>query len=267
MPQPAETLRDTQSASRDAEYEQPLTERLRTFLRLEFLYQQTLFHAEGDADWSSRAAIASLLEITAILLRGDVRSEVLKELERQIDALKRFQSQPGVDTGRLGSILGTLTELRGELRATGPHYLQPLKDCEFLSAIKHRSAIPGGTCEFDLPDYSHWLRQPYERRQGDLESWIRTLRPLCDAVMEMMWITREGAPIEDVCAEGGMFQHSVGKEVPCRLLRVILPHGATVFPEISGSRHRFTIRFMRWNNDEKHAEPVRDDIEFQLSVC
>ena len=43
--------------------------------------------------------------------------------------------------------------------ACGSNYLAGLKDSEFLSAIKHRSAIPGGTCEFDLPDFFFWLNQ------------------------------------------------------------------------------------------------------------
>jgi cell division protein ZapD len=44
-------------------YEQPLNERMRTFLRLEFLYTQATYHSEFPNPWSSRAAVASLLEI------------------------------------------------------------------------------------------------------------------------------------------------------------------------------------------------------------
>ena len=58
-------------------YEQPLNERMRTFLRLDFLYQQALYHEEREDQWSTRAAMSSLLEILAITARGDVRSEVL----------------------------------------------------------------------------------------------------------------------------------------------------------------------------------------------
>ena len=52
---------------------------MRTFLRLDFLYQQALFHEEREDAWSTRAAVGSLLEILAITARGDARSEVLKE--------------------------------------------------------------------------------------------------------------------------------------------------------------------------------------------
>ena len=82
-------------AARRVEFEQPLTERLRTFLRLEFLYEQARFHMESDADFSSRAVIATLLDIKAILLRGDVRADVLKELERHGQQLNQYRGQAG----------------------------------------------------------------------------------------------------------------------------------------------------------------------------
>src|SRR4029079_8394869 len=80
-------------------YEQPLNERMRTFLRLDFLYQQALFHEEREDPWSTRARVGSWLEVLAITPRGDARSEVLKKLERQMAVMNDYQARPGVDTG------------------------------------------------------------------------------------------------------------------------------------------------------------------------
>ena len=85
-------------------YEQPLNERMRTFLRLEFLYTQATYHSELENAWSARAAVSSLLEILAITARGDCRSDVLKELERHVGVLKEYQSKTGVDPSRLKSL-------------------------------------------------------------------------------------------------------------------------------------------------------------------
>ena len=248
-------------------YEQPLSERMRTFLRLEFLYQQMLYNSEDDADWATRATIATLLEIMAILSRGDVRSEVHKELDHQITVLERFQSQPGVDGGRLDTLIHNLAQSRQELGRVGTSFLQPLKDCEFLNAIKHRSAIPGGTCEFDLPEYNHWLRQPFARRQQDLETWLAPIRPVCDAVTEMLWLIRESAQPKDKVAINGMYQHSMQKDANCRLLRVSLAGDTALFPEISGSQHRFTVRFLEWSTINSRAVQTGHDVPFQLSIC
>lgn len=250
-----------------ANYEQPLSERMRTFLRLEFLYQQMLYNGEEEADWATRATISTLLEILAILSRGDVRSEVLKELEHQTAALERFQSQPGVDGSRLQSLVHNLVASREQIRDIGIGFLQPLKDNEFLNAIKHRSAIPGGTCEFDLPEYNHWLRQPIARRLQDLGQWIELVRPICDAVSESLWLIRESAQPVDRMAINGMYQHNMQKDGSYRLLRVSLPGDSPLFPEISGSQHRFTIRFLEWSTVDSRAVQTGHDVPFQLSVC
>ena len=250
-----------------AYYEQPVSERMRTFMRLEFLYRQMLYNSEIENNWAARATIAGLLEILAILSRGDVRSEVHKELDHQLDVLQRFQSQPGVDTGRLEALVRNLIESRAELDSIGTSYLQALKESDFLNAIKNRSAIPGGTCEFDLPEYNHWLRQPHDRRQQDLDNWINAIRPLCDAVLEALWLIREsGQPAEKV-AINGMFQHSMQKDAHCRLLRIGLPGDSTLYPEISGSQHRFTVRFLEWSTIDSRAVQTGHDVPFQLTIC
>ena len=255
------------AAARPPEYEQPLNERMRTFMRLEFLYQQFLYNYEADSTWSTRATISSLLEIMAILMRGDVRSEVRKELDLQVESLQRFKSQPEVDSGRLGTLLGNLVASRDEIDSVGTQFMQPLKDCEFLSSIKHRSSIPGGTCEFDLPEFSHWLRQPFERRQEDVGKWLQVIRPLCDAVTEMLWLIRESAEPTDRTAINGMYQHRMQKDTSCRLLRVTLPAASQLYPEISGSQHRFTIRFLEWSTIDSRAVQTGHDVSFKLSIC
>jgi len=249
------------------EFEQPLSERMRTFMRLEFLYQQMLYNSESESDWASRAAVASLLDIMSILTRGDMRGDIMKELDRQLDVLRRFQEQPDVDPGRLDSLIRNFTAIRQELQGVGMNYLQPIKDSEFLSAIKHRSSIPGGTCEFDLPAYSHWLRQPFDKRRTDLLRWLALIRPVCDAVVELLWLIRECAQPTRRLAIGGMYQHTMPKDNGCQLIRVSLAPGAPFFPEISGNQHRFTVRFLEWSSIDSRATQTSHDVSFRLSLC
>lgn len=248
-------------------YEQPLNERMRTFLRLDFLYQQALYHEEGADSWSMRAAVTSLLEILAITARGDIRSEVLKELERQITILHEYGAKPGVDGGRLKAVLTNLSKLRTELNSAGALFMQRLRDSEFLNAIKHRNAIPGGTCEFDLPDYRHWLDQDPELRAATFDGWMSTIRPLCDAVTELLWLTREQARPRQETAVGGVFQLTFERENPCQLLRITLPPRTPLFPEISGSHHRCSIRFMTSTDVNTRPVQATEDVRFLLTTC
>jgi len=236
-------------------YEQPLNERMRTFLRLEFLYTQATYHSELPNAWSSRAAVASLLEILAITARGDSRGDVLKELERQVNVLREYQTKPGVDPARLKSLMSNLLKVRNDLSMIGGNFMAPLRDSEFLSAIKHRSAIPGGTCDFDLPDYSYWLNRPADIRAAEFGGWLE------------LWLTRQNAKCKSEFAAGGIYQLQFDRENPCQLVRVALPAEIDLFPEISGSGHRCTIRFLHWAEATGRPAHVETDVPFLLTCC
>ncbi len=248
-------------------FEQPLNERLRTFLRIDFLYNQALFHNQGQNQWGSRAAVGSLLDIIAITSRSDTRAEALKELERQLAMLNEFQSRPGVDAARLRTVISNLLRLRATLLAAGAQYLQPLRDSDFLSAIKHRSAIPGGTCEFDLPDFYYWLSQPAPLRAETFGAWLGMLRPLCDAISELLWLVRQSGRPRTEAARGGVFHITFERENPVQLLRIGVPAALGLYPEISGSQHRSSVRFVTWGGPTERARQVETDVDFELTCC
>lgn len=263
----ADLFTEAAASSATGLYEQPLSERMRTFLRLEFLYQQFCFNLEQTSQWSSRAAVTNMLDIVAILGRGDVRGDVLKELERQFAVYDRYQNIAGIDEARLKRVLRNLKDLRQRLFAVGPQFMQTIRESEFLAAIKHRSAIPGGTCEFDLPDYAHWLNNDYQQRVSDIDRWMANLRPLCDSISELLWLLREGGQTSDQVATNGSFQHGMIGEGVAGLLRVSLQPGLNLYPEISGSHHRFTIRFMQRPDALERPTQAGKDVRFRLTIC
>lgn len=270
MSEPAPTEADSLSPLADPQplvFEQPLNERMRTFLRLDFLYSQALYHNEMASQWGSRAAMSSLIDILAITTRGDVRSDVLKELESQLATFNQFQSKPGVDAQRLKTLTSNLVRLRADLMTAGSTFLQPLRDSEFLSAIKHRIAIPGGTCEFDLPDYYFWLTRPDDARTRAFDQWLGLLRPLCDAVAELLWLTRQNGRTRQEVAPAGTFTITFERETPLQLLQITLPAGAGLYPEISGSHHRCNVRFLTWNGIATRPTQVQTDVPFILTCC
>ncbi|NNC64164.1 MAG: cell division protein ZapD [Gammaproteobacteria bacterium] len=247
-------------------FEQPLTERMRTFLRIEFLHAQTGYHAENLRGFGARAAVTSLLELMTILGRGDVRADVLKELEQHAAMLTNYVRQPGIDHARLESLLGDVTGLKTAIAGSGPQFMNSLKECEFLNTIKHRSSIPGGTGVFDLPDYAYWLRLPYDERVAEFAQWINVLEPICAAVAELLWLTREATePVEHVAPEG-LYQHHMDRQTQANLVRVIIPRGTGYYPEISAGRHRVTVRFVQWQGVNLRPAQIDEDVEFLLAL-
>lgn len=240
---------------------------MRTFLRLEFLFRQAAHHSAGNSTWETRAAVDGLLDILAILTRADVRKDVLQDLERYAGDLEKYRTRPGVDNARLASLLTSVQGLRDELNGCNKQLTRRLAECEFLSSVRHRSAIPGGTCEFDLPDYSFWLSRSYEQRRRDFNNWIEALSPLRDAVNKLLWLTRESAEPREQVAPGGMFQQTLARGAGTQLLRVAVAQTTDVYPEISGSQHRFTVRFHHWHDIDSRPTQTSDDVSFFLTCC
>ena len=82
-----------------------------------------------------------------------------------------------------------------------------------------------------------------------------------------MWLIRESAEPAEKFAINGMYQHSMQKDSSTRLLRVSLAGDSPLFPEISGSQHRFTVRFLEWSTIDSRAVQTGHDVPFLLSIC
>jgi cell division protein ZapD len=83
----------------------------------------------------------------------------------------------------------------------------------------------------------------------------------------VLWLIRESGQPTEIKAVKGMYQHNMQKNSNCRLLRLSLTEGSSLFPEISGSQHRFTVRFLEWSTVDKRAIQTKNDVLFQLSIC
>jgi cell division protein ZapD len=253
--------------SRLIAFEQPLNERMRSFLRVEFLHGQATQHARHEAAHGARAAITHLLEILTITTRGDIRADAMKELDRHSARLGNFRSNPGVDTDRLTRLMGQIDSNRLALGDVGKNFLGPLRENEFLNAIRHRSAIPGGTCMFDLPDFGYWLELPGGVRSRQLKAWLDQLKPLCDAIDLLLWLTREASTPTRHIAPGGLYNLTLSREENYDLVRVLVPESSGLYPEISAGQHRFTVRFAEWQGTETRARQAANDVPFFLSLC
>jgi cell division protein ZapD len=51
------------------------------------------------------------------------------------------------------------------------------------------------------------------------------------------------------------------------LVRVTRPADTDLFPEISGSQHRCTIRFLNWQDATSRPIHVDRDVPFLLTCC
>lgn len=247
-------------------FEHPLNERCRTLLRLSHLFAQLAFHTPRDSEWDSRAALGALLDIAAILARADIKSDLLKEMDRYRGSLDRIAGRPGVDSSRLNAVLQDIRAVEQSLRQVQGQLGQSLRSDEFLTSILQRSSIPGGSFDFDLPQFHHWLHRAHNKRTAQMAMWLETITSVHHAVELSVSLIRNSATPVNEKAINGLFQRTLDNQLPVQMLRIILPTDGGLFAEVSGSKHRFSVRFMSINED-LHPRACSDDVDFLLTTC
>jgi cell division protein ZapD len=241
---------------------------MRAFLRLEFLFEQAAFRLSGDSIWDSRSALDAILDIIALLGRADLRTELIKELERHLSTFETLSNNPGVDPARLDQVLGRIRPMITTLRSTESSNLgQDLRSNELLTCVRQRSSIPAGTCSFDIPSYQNWLEQPASVRLQQLSEWLGAFDLFNRAITLCLELVRSSAASTHEVATKGFFQRSLDSSVSCQLIRVIFPVQQGYYPEISGGRHRFSIRFLRQQVAVDRPVQSDRDVEFDLQCC
>ena len=248
-------------------YEQPLNEKVRSFLRLEKLFQEYSFHLRHGTDWNNRVAIDSILQILAYTTRSDVKLEVLKELERQHSRLERLSKRPQIDQSQLTSVLVNIQKHIREMQAISGQIGHETKSVELLSAIAQKNSVPGSICDFDLPTLKHWFTLPKEIRQEHIKKWFLPFVPLEHSVQLILDVLRHSAEGTDEIAQHGFFQKSLDTNHAIQLLRISIPDDALCYPETSAGKHRFSIRFMSNDDPALRPEQCKTDISFKLKMC
>lgn len=247
-------------------FEHPLNEKSRILLRLSHLFEQCCHHLEIDTEWDSRAAIDCQINITSILSRADIKSELIKQLKNYDEYLNSISSVPGIDRGKLQNILQQLAKASQRVVNIEGQLGQQVRNNEFINSIIQRSSIPGGTFDFDLPEYHHWLNKPFQYRQQHLQAWQNELTPIRETIDLLLNMIRGSVPAEKKLAESGFFQQSLSGYRSPQLIRVSLHKDNDLFAEISGGKHRFSIRFLhsKINHPPKQSD---QNIAFNLAIC
>lgn len=247
-------------------FEQPLNERVRTFLRLELLFAQYNHHAQDGSVYGHRSRLGSLLDVLTVLSRSDLKKDILKELLEQHATLTRLSTRPGVDLERLQRVLDEITEAINDLQQMATQFsANTLRDNEFLITVYNRSTIPGGTCAFDLPVYHFWLSQPAEVIEANIEAWFRDARPFERAILLYLRLLRGSTEVINAVARDGVYVHA--PQGSFQLLRVFVARDASIYPEISAGAHRFTIRFMQLGDINRRSGQAHTDLPFKLQCC
>lgn len=246
-------------------YEYPLGERIRTLLRLEDLFDKALYFSTSEGAYEHHAGLLTLFELLEVASRADLKVDLVQELERQRQILHAFRDNPQISEEALAGALYEIEQASTALLGMSGKVGQYVRDSEWLMAIRSRSNIPGGVCEFDLPSYHFWLnRDPAERRH-DLQHWLEPLLPLRDGLTIVLRLLRASGRTENQVARRGVYQMMMGGRT-VQMVRLRLAREWAVVPEISANKYAFNIRFVA---PELITRPrqAETDVPFELTFC
>ncbi|MEF1254710.1 MULTISPECIES: cell division protein ZapD [unclassified Vibrio] len=240
-------------------FEHPLNEKTRIYLRVEALLNQLNIAAQFSDNMQHLIFYRSLFDLLEIFEQIQLKSELAKDIEKQRLAYRSWLNVEGVDQEMLREVLNEVDSVHSELMAA-ERFGQSLKEDRFLSAIRQRFNLPGGSCCFDLPALHHWLHLPLEQKKTDAHQWLSTLQPLAKALNQWLKLTREAGHFRTIHANSGFYQSDADE---ANILRLEIPMHFGVYPMISGHKNRFAIKFIEF----KTGQASIANVEFQLAVC
>ena len=235
-------------------------------LRLEHLFDRLGQLVARDTAVDHHFALGTIFEIMDVASRADLKSDLLKELERHRSQLQTYRGHPGIDEAALDGVTSRIDAVFAGLNAVQGKAGQVLASNDWLMSIRSRINIPGGTCEFDLPAYYAWQQHAPERRRNDIQGWMVSLMPLAEALQVLLGLLRDSGSPQRMVAAGGQYQQSLQQGKSFHLLRVRIDPATGLVPEISGHRLMVSIRFMR-PDAEGRLRNAGTDTDFELSLC
>ena len=248
-------------------YEQPLNERIRTLLRIENLFNRLNYYSGSPDLRDMRLTISLLIDLNDILKWSDIKTELGRELERGQSVFRALEGNPGVDTYKLKHVLDDINEYLATLQNNGCQPGSTLDADELINSIKQRNSLAGGACNFDLPAYHHWLNKPARSRQQRLHEWLEDMLIIQKSTDLVLNLMRSNTNPTKEIAKAGFFQQSIETGTTYQLIRIVVPRNLKSFPEISGGKHRVTVRFMEQEETVNRPAQIEDDVEFELHFC
>src|SRR5688572_12463731 len=100
-----------------ASYDYPFNERIRTLLRVEDLLAKLLYNVEAGHEFQHHCALLLLLQILDVVDRGELKIDLLQELDRQRMVMAALKGNPAIAPTKLEGILSDIDSAADALRA------------------------------------------------------------------------------------------------------------------------------------------------------
>ena len=151
-------------------YEEPVQEKIRKFIKIEFLLNKIYYFKSKDNKSENYIALLALCELYEILSRSDIKSELIREIETQNSYFEKIKEIPQADSSKLNSVLEKQNLLLKSIYNIESNYLDYLEhDILFKTILKN--------CFTQLQPASidFWLSRDILIRETQIDLWLEPL--------------------------------------------------------------------------------------------
>ena len=242
-------------------YEEPVQEKIRKFIKIEFLLNKIYYFKSKDNKSENYIALLALCELYEILSRSDIKSELIREIETQNSYFQTIKEIPQADSSKLNSVLEKQNLLLKLIYNIESNYLDYLEhDILFKTILKN--------CFTQLQPASidFWLSRDILIRETQIDLWLEPLIFIKRSIDFILEVIRKSGRFEDRMAEKGFFIEKLDIKKNILLIRVTLTSDLYYYPQISVGKQRLTIMFMT-KDDKNNLVPYQEDLNFILTTC
>lgn len=240
-------------------FEYPLNEKMRTWLRIEFLLNQIKRNISDNPN-SALSFFSSMSELLEVIDREDLKPDLIADLEDKHAKLKLWESAPDINLQSLNKKLVEFDDCLKELKKES-NEVNELKEDKLFSSIRKRRMIPGGCCGFDLPNFHLWMALPSSERRQEIDKLLLLIKTLDDAVFLILEYVRATGFFNN---KKVLESYTQVNDSMLNLLRIKVSTDYKVYPQISGNGLRFTLRFLPFNEQDDNGRDI--EVEYKMAL-
>ena len=242
-------------------YEEPVQEKVRKFIKIEFLFNKLFYFKHKENKHDNYIALLALCELYEILSRSDIKSELIREIENQNHYFKKIKEIPEANSEKLSSVLEKQKVLLQLIHGIESNYLEYLENDILFKTIAKNSINP-----LQPTSVEFWLSRDIVLRENQINLWTEPLLFIKKSVDFILEVIRKSGRFEDKLAEKGFFIEKLDPKKNILLIRITLTSDLYYYPQISVGKQRLNIMFMS-KDDKNNLISHKEDVAFILTTC
>ena len=238
-------------------YEFPLNEKIRRFLRVEEIFSKIDYQQKSRQNFSEYVLFTLLLDLMTTASRSDLKVELLQTLDATQIKLKNKRK-----SAKNNELIKKIFSAKKNLEKSN---IQPgfyFGNDRLIQEIKARNDSPFGIVSTDFPELRYWLEiETKDLRKKYFYEKFAPFNTIKDAIKLILLLIRDEAVFEKVETDEGLYQMKLNPSKKNDLITIQLSSGSKFFPHISSNKYAINMQF----NDHKNNK-IDKTIKFRLAI-